>query len=279
MDPTTIYLLGVLILIGVIVRVSRSRSLKHKNTGTPPPDLWRDYRSALDEFERGLGGLSYRELPLPPAPFSRFGLPSQSLPLSQIETLLHINDTPHGYELIKPVALPVFPSLPTPPAADRPLPLWQRIFWTTPKSSLSPLEKQAQVERASKLEGESEALRRKFATQANRWVKVKQDCKAGDQAAIKLLMKVANTAHPLPQVLQSDLTIDLDLGARIALATIDVPDFNSFAIVRDRAGRGSVWQSIPPNQKRRATETLLMHSVFAPPIWLPGRMTEICLTR
>ena len=40
------------------------------------PCLWRDYRSALDEYERALRGLSYSELPLPSAPFSPYGLPS-----------------------------------------------------------------------------------------------------------------------------------------------------------------------------------------------------------
>ena len=260
MDPATI--IWVLILLGVIVIVIRNRSLKHKNIGAPPADLWRDYRSALDEYEQAFGGLSYSELPPPSAPSSPYGLPSQSLPLAQIETLLHIGGYPHGYELIEPAALPVFPSLPPQPRADQPLPLWRRLFWAPPKSSLPPPEKKAQVERASKLQGESEALRVKFTTQANAWVAVKQGCKAGEPEAIKTLMKVANWAHPLPQVLQSDLRIDLDLGARIALATIDVPDFNLFAIVKERAGsrktrRQSVWQSVPPNQKRRATETLL----------------------
>jgi restriction system protein len=114
------------------------------------------------------------------------------------------------------------------------------------------------VERASKLQSESEALRLKFATQANRWVRVKQGCKAGEPEAIKVLMKVANMAHPLPEALQSDLKIDLDLGARIALATIDVPDFNSLAIVKERTGsRKTGWQTVLSNQKRRATETLL----------------------
>src|SRR5207245_1247607 len=111
---------------------------------------------------------------------------------------------------------------------------------------------------ASKLQSESEALRLKFATQANRWVRVKQGCKAGEPEAIKVLMKVANMAHPLPEALQSDPKIDLDLGARIALATIDVPDFNSLAIVKERTGsRKTSWQSVLSNQKRRATETLL----------------------
>ena len=234
------------------------RSLKHKTIGAPPPDLWRDYRSALDGYERALRGLSYRDLPLPSAPFSLYGLPAQSLSIPQIETLLHIDDKPHGYKLIEPEVLPVFPSLPPQPSVDELLPLWRRIFWAPPKSCLSPVEKQAQVERASKLQGESEALLRKFATQANRWVKVKQDCKAGEPEAIKILMKVANMAHPLPQPLQSDLKIDLDLDARIALATIDVPDFNSLAIVKQRGGsRKTGWQSVPSNQKRRATETLL----------------------
>src|SRR5262249_972621 len=123
MDPNIIILL-VLVLIGVIVIASRSRSLKHKNIAAPPPDLWRDYRSALDEFERELRGLSYRELTLPSAPSSPYGLPSQSLPHAQIETLLHIGGYPHGYELIKPAALPVFPSLPSEPPADQPLPLF-----------------------------------------------------------------------------------------------------------------------------------------------------------
>src|SRR5947209_6287962 len=102
---------------------------------------------------------------------------------------------PHGYQLIEPAALPVFPSPPLQPPADQPLPLWRRIFWAPPKSCLSPVERQAQVERASKLQSESEALRLKFATQANRWVRVKQGCKAGEPEAIKVLMKVANMAH------------------------------------------------------------------------------------
>jgi hypothetical protein len=65
MDPSSIILL-VLILIGVVVIASRSRSLKHKNIGAPPPDLWRDYR------------LSYRELPLPSAPFWSHFLSAQT---------------------------------------------------------------------------------------------------------------------------------------------------------------------------------------------------------
>jgi restriction system protein len=251
MDPSIILL--VLIVVGVIVIANVSRPLKHKTIGAPA-----NYRSALNEYERELRGLSYRELPLPPTPFSPYNLPSQSLSLQQIETLLHIGDKPHGYELIEPEALPAFPSLPPQPPADQPLPLWRRLFWAPPKSSLSPLERQAQVERASNLQDESEALRRKFATQANGWVRTKQHCKAGQPGAIKHLMKVAEWAHPLPQILQSDLRIDLDLDARIALATIDVPDFNSFAIVKERVGsRTTSWQNVSATQKRRATETLL----------------------
>jgi hypothetical protein len=220
------------------------------------PCLWRDYRSALDGYERALRGLSYRDLPVTFRSIGLFGLPAQSLPVNQIETLLHIDDKPHGYQLIEPAALPVFPTPPLQPA-DQPLPLWRRIFWAPPKSCLSPVERQAQMERASKLQGESEALRRKFATQANHWVRVIQDCKAGEPEAIKVLMKVANMAHPLPEAVQSDLKIDLDLGVRIALATIDVPDFNSLAIVKRTGSRKTGWQTVLSNQKRRATETLL----------------------
>jgi hypothetical protein len=159
----------------------------------PPPDLWRDYRRALVRYEQALRGLSYRDLPIPSAP-SR-SLPTKSLSVSQIETLLHIDDKPHGYQLIEPAALPVFPSPPLQPPADQPLPLWRRIFWAPPKSRLSPVERKAQVERASKLQSESEALRLKFTTQANRWVRVKQGCKAGEPEAIKVL-KFQTTQGP-----------------------------------------------------------------------------------
>src|SRR5262249_3191428 len=130
MDPAIIW---VLILLGVIVVIAdriRRRSLKHKNTGAPPPDLWRDYRSDLDKYQRALRGLSYRDLIILlrsfPAHFRSIGLPAQSLTVNQIETLLHIGDKPHGYELIEPAPLPVFPSLPPQPPADQPLPLWRR---------------------------------------------------------------------------------------------------------------------------------------------------------
>jgi hypothetical protein len=195
MDPSVILL--VLIVVGAIVIANRSRSLKQKNIGAPPPDLWRDYRSALDGYEQALRGLSYQDLVAVMATKGRaagssrsFGLPAQSLSVNQIETLLHVDGKPHGYQLIEPAALPVFPSLPLQPPADQPLPLWRRIFWAPPKSSLSPIERQAQVERASKLQGESEALRRNFATRANRWVTVKRGCKAGEPEAIKLLMRL-----------------------------------------------------------------------------------------
>ena len=50
MDSSIILL--VLIVVAVIVIANRSRSLKHKNTGAPPPDLWRNYRSALDGMSK-----------------------------------------------------------------------------------------------------------------------------------------------------------------------------------------------------------------------------------
>jgi hypothetical protein len=106
-DPAIItwvlFVLGVIVI--VIARSSRSRSLKRKNIEALPPDLWRDYRSALDGYERALRGLSYHDLPVTVrtdkfssnvekglAAIGLFGLPAQSLPVNQIEKLLHIGD-------------------------------------------------------------------------------------------------------------------------------------------------------------------------------------------
>src|SRR5262245_191031 len=90
------------------------------------PDLWRGYRDALDEYEQAL-----RELLLSPWLPRPYGLPSQSLTVTEIETLLHIDEKSHGYALIQPAGLPVVPRIPPQPPA---VPLWRRIFWPPPKT-------------------------------------------------------------------------------------------------------------------------------------------------
>jgi hypothetical protein len=143
MDPSVILL--VLIVVGAIVIANRSRSLKQKNIGAPPPDLWRDYRSALDGYEQALRGLSYQDLVAVMATKGRaagssrsFGLPAQSLSVNQIETLLHVDGKPHGYQLIEPAALPVFPSLPLQPPADQPCRYGVEFFGLRLKAACHP---------------------------------------------------------------------------------------------------------------------------------------------
>jgi hypothetical protein len=93
-----------------------------------------------------------------------------------------------------------------------------------------------QFNRANKLEREGEVLRQKFTAEAERWVYLQKRCRSNEPEAIKLLMSISHVRHWLPEPLRLSFEMDVDLSGRIALCTIEIPDFNTLQIVKQRKG-------------------------------------------
>ena len=182
------------------------------------PEPWRQFRNALDGYEKTIRGLHYPDLLVQPsADYWDFGLTSDALPIEQTTTLLDIKP-PHGYALIRPAPLPAFPGFPTRSPPHQPQSLLHKIFWSEPAGTAE--QWKAVFEHANKLEREGENLRSKFEAQAARWKKLREECVSNERQAIRLLMSISNVRHPLPKLLQRAFDVDIDLNARIALCTV-----------------------------------------------------------
>jgi hypothetical protein len=64
----------------------------------------------------------------------------------------------------------------------------------------------------------------------------KKRCRSNEPEAIKLLMSISHVRHWLPEPLRLSFEMDVDLSGRIALCTIEIPDFNTLQIVKQRKG-------------------------------------------
>jgi restriction system protein len=224
------------------------------------PNLWQQFCAELDGYERVIHSLHYPDLLEQP---SGAGPSEETLWLEGTERLLHI-ERPHGYALITPPAIPKFPPPPQRPPLEQPPSFLRKLFSRPDPAAMTDQQKKEQLQRSKKLRDESEALRNKFEAQAGRWKTLRANCEANDKAAIKFLMSISNIRHPLPRRLQAAFDVEIDLEARIALATIEIPDFNSLAIVkpRQRASRSSFytlpdWQPVNASEKKRAIESVL----------------------
>jgi HJR/Mrr/RecB family endonuclease len=215
---------------------------------------WAQFRSALDAYQKAIGGLSYPDLLAAPEPW-HFGLPAGAVSFEQVGSLLSYLEPPHGYDLIKPAPLPAFPAFPTRPPPHQPQSLLRKLFWREPIGTAEKWEEQ--FNRADKLEREGEVLRQKFMALAERWVSLPKQCRSNDPEAIKLLMSISHGRHWLPKPLRLSFDVDVDLSGRIALCTIEIPDFNTLQIVKQRKGSRLKWVPVSASEKKRATETFL----------------------
>lgn len=86
------------------------------------------------------------------------------------------------------------------------------------------------LERADKLQHRGQLLREQFEDQykleAERLSKLKEACVANEPSSIDVLMAISNVRHLLPEPLVGPFEIDFD--SRVALCTIQIPDFRSF---------------------------------------------------
>jgi restriction system protein len=72
-----------------------------------------------------------------------------------------------------------------------------------------------------------------------------------DPVAIRRLMSVSHVRHKLPACLAQAFDVDLDFSARVALCTVEIPDFASFRIFGRRNAAASA------KEGRRVLETML----------------------
>ena len=69
---------------------------------------------------------------------------------------------------------------------------------------------------------------------------------------------MTHVRHLLPTPLHKSLEFDLDRSARIALCTVEIPDFAGLGIVRKRGDSWKAkWLPAPAPERRRSTETIL----------------------
>lgn len=104
-----------------------------------------------------------------------------------------------------------------------------------------------------KMREQSNGLRQTFEAKASKWKKLRERCDANEKDATRLLMKVSDIRHLLPAQLHRVFDLEVDLHARIALATVEIPDFNSPVVVRKRQiTQRANSQPVPATEKRRA---------------------------
>lgn len=217
-------------------------------------DSWKQFSYDLESFERSLKALRYAGAFDPPLPdiketWEFHDLPTGALSLDQLPSILSATAlaAPHGLQLLTPVPLPTLPGLPTRPTEPRPD--WHRYT----------------EEKAEKLEHRLSELRQsfetKYHTECEELNALRHDCIRGEATAICLLMKLAHVRHPFPVALHGPLDVHIDLGARIILCSVELPDFASLTVVRKRgASWKAKWSPVSVVERRRAAETIL-HSL------------------
>ena len=194
-------------------------------------DAWSEFHSRLFDVEEALK--TYRGVFRPPY-FYRWGL-GDKLDLKEIERLLSFGlEPPHGLDLLMQPELPELP--------EKPSSTPKRLY----KDTLS------RRERLSSLRKRILSRRERDETRCEQ---LHARCRSGDPAAIHDLLSLTFTRHRLPKPLPPSVTFALDFETKIALCTIEAPDFARLSIVR----RSRNWEWIPVSkaEKKRSSERLL----------------------
>ncbi len=227
---------------------------------------WQDFSLELDSYERAISDLKYLdEIALLEknrasdiSLLLEFGrVPTGAITSDEVKSLLTSLGPPHGYALLEPAAMPAMPQFPSRPSTDGGF----FLFRPKPKpGELNNREKRELI--ADRLQQRVETLQQEieadFRKEAERLATLRNACVANDVQAIKLLMSISHLRHWLPAPLRHPFDFDIDQGARIALCTIEIPDFNSLNIVKKRGSSlRANWLPVSPSEKKRLTETIL----------------------
>ncbi|BDV36718.1 restriction endonuclease [Methylocystis iwaonis] len=239
-------------------------------------DVLTDYNFQLDRFERSLKELHYNGLYDPSvldfaARVALRDLPEGGVTLPQIAEILSSESVgpPHGFDLLQPHPLPEIPALPSLPAeatapVSQPAPsFFSRIFGEKrqPENQVS-APAAAILKRFEELsrrrEEVAQNLQRKLRAEVVELEQIRQACLSKDPAAIRRLMELSFLRHPLPTALSMPASFYLDVPSRIALCTIQIPDFSHLTIVRKRSDSWKAkWLSVGAAERKRSTEAIL----------------------
>jgi hypothetical protein len=226
---------------------------------------WPDFERELDSYERSTDNLRYS----PAAEISdqgyfdtAYGMPRGALTIEQVTSPLNVGP-PYGFGLLNPAPIPKFPKFPQAPPQEQQTGGFGGFFRPKPRpGELTAQEKQRILERADELRHRGETLRQQFEVQfqkeARRLAAIHDACVAHEEPSIKLLISISHLRHRLPVPLQHSFEVDIDTSARIALCTIEIPDFQSLDIVKKRSGSSRAnWLPVSASEKKRATEAIL----------------------
>lgn len=237
---------------------------------------WQWYDRDLDTYANQLSSLEYSPISIKtqgPRTYSQgfftlnYSDGNQPLVPGDILSLLSepVIGPPHGYDLLQPLPIPHFPKLPDRPSAgiptEQPLSVLG-ISFGAPKpvsrDGFSPkiLEKERQLlERTETLR---ERYRQDYRNAQVQFEALQRRCEANDYEAIRLLIKFCHERHDLPAVFRKAWEVDIDQTSRVALCSVEIPDFNSIAILKKSDDR---WKakaaSVSAKERGRLNETII----------------------
>lgn len=214
-------------------------------------DEWKQFGYSLDRFDSSLKNIKYPGAFEPPEADFRTSwnlrdLPNKGITPEQIKDILSETAIapPHGFQLLDPCAIPKIPDFPAYPT--EPQPQWQTYT----------------AERAEKMKLKREqlvgAFQRKSHAEIAQLAKLKQGCCNRDPAAIRIMMVTSHIRHPLAPPLRREFDVEIDFVNRIALCTVEIPDFAALLVVNKRGTTSKAkWLPVSIAERRRSIATLL----------------------
>jgi len=172
--------------------------------------------------------------------------PVDGVTVEEINSILNAENigSPHGFDLLKPIPIPEFPKI-SKRLTDSPSALDNHL--------LSVVEKLE-----SKLSRVRERIERQFNDEIIKLNKLLDACKDRNPSAIRLLMTISHIRHDLHPVFRLQFTINVDLAARLANCTIEVPNFALLNVWEFRESRGKAgWSLVSSAKNKRVTECAL----------------------
>jgi restriction system protein len=206
----------------------------------PNTKSWENYALEISVIERKISEARYTS-PLDVA--YTFVYSPTSLILTEIPQILshHCNEC-SGYDLLKIRTKPQLPSFPLEP-------LGAPNGWS----------ERSTKDRVSKLKAERNALAKiyetKFVSDSKIISYIKSGCANNDNAAISKLFMLAHRRNSLPKLLSEEVWVEVDVASRIALATVEVPNFKSIEIEKYTKTRSRT--KATANERKKAIEEIL----------------------